>query len=109
MIHCLIGPYLTASVFIQDGMRDTLDAEGKIIHFAKRQKVAEIISEIQRYQSITYNFLPVDSIRFFIDKSLDVSATPDDFWATSLEREPRSGVLENTSERRLLMSSFVAF
>ena len=91
-------------------MKDTLDKEGKIINFAKRAKAAEIVTEIQAYQAAYYDLSSVAPIRLFIDKSLLVTASPDEFWELSLKREPRDGVPDVPSERRwLLMSGFVAF
>jgi son of sevenless len=106
----VLGVYLTALLFIQNGIKDTLDTEGKIINFTKHARAAETVTEIQGYQAVHYNLSIVPSIRLFIDKSLLVTATPNEFWELSLAREPRDSVPDGPSERRwLLMSSFVVF
>ena len=89
-------------------MKDMLNKEAKIINFTKRAKAAEIVTEIQTYQAPSYNLSTVSSIRLFIDKSLLVTTSPDEFWELSLERERRDGVRDLPNEKRwLLMSGFV--
>lgn len=89
--------------FIQDGIKDTLVKEGNLINFSKRQKAAEIIREIKRYQSKPYNLLPVESIRLFLDESLSLEKTSDEFWELSIGREAREK--EEDRMARLLQES----
>ncbi|KAI9465465.1 ras GEF [Lactarius psammicola] len=85
-----IGLYLTTLTFIQDGAPNNI---GTLVNFRKRQKAAEVIEEIQKWQSKPFNFAKVDLIHDYIVDCLnkfnnrpDVS---DEFWNLSLEREPR--------------------
>jgi len=85
-----IGLYLTTLTFIQDGAPNNI---GALVNFRKRQKAAEVIEEIQKWQSKPFNFAKVDLIHDYIvdclkkfDNRPDVS---DEFWNLSLEREPR--------------------
>ena len=85
-----IGLYLTTLTFIQDGAPNNV---GNLVNFRKRQKAAEVIEEIQKWQSKPFNYAKVDQIHDYImeclnkfDNRPDVS---DEFWNLSLEREPR--------------------
>ncbi|KAI6166678.1 ras GEF [Pisolithus thermaeus] len=85
-----VGVFLTALTHIQDGSKDYLP--GNLVNFRKRQKVSEVIQDLQRWQTHPHNFHPLPSVLVYIDESLqpfgeqDVS---DVFWKLSLEREPR--------------------
>ncbi|KAI5989018.1 ras GEF [Pisolithus albus] len=85
-----VGVFLTALTHIQDGSKDYLP--GNLVNFRKRQKVSEVIQDLQRWQTQPHNFHPLPSVLVYIDESLqpfgeqDVS---DLFWDLSLEREPR--------------------
>jgi son of sevenless-like protein len=82
---------LTDLTFIQDGHSDNLT--GNIVNFRKRQKAFEVIQEIKRWQSISYNLQPIPSIQAFLDTSFKhYSESPelgDHFWNLSLDREPK--------------------
>jgi son of sevenless-like protein len=98
-----LGVYLTILVFINDGNKDILAKEGNLINFNKRQKAAEIIREIKKYQSKPYNLAPVESIQSFLRESLAIDRSSDYFWQLSLEREPRER--EDEKMARLLQES----
>jgi len=90
MILVMTGLYLTTLTFIQDGAPNNV---GTLVNFRKRQKAAEVIEEIQKWQSKPFNYAKVDHIHDYImeclnkfDNRPDVS---DEFWNLSLEREPR--------------------
>jgi son of sevenless-like protein len=91
IVHGLwAGLYLTTLTFIQDGAPNNV---GNLVNFRKRQKAAEVIEEIQKWQSKPFNYAKVDQIHDYImeclnkfDNRPDVS---DEFWNLSLEREPR--------------------
>ncbi|TFK48671.1 ras GEF [Heliocybe sulcata] len=99
------GIYLTDLTFIGDGNADILN--GNLVNFRKRQRVAEVIQEIKRWQSFPYNFQPVPVILAFVEENLNVFNTPLDydeqFWQLSLEREPRER--EDEKMARLLQES----
>jgi son of sevenless-like protein len=78
-----------------------------MVNFRKRQKSAEVIQDIKRWQSPPYNFHPVPSILSYIEDSLkqyhDQPDIADFFWNLSLEREPRER--EDEKMARLLQES----
>lgn len=97
--------YLTTLTFINDGSKDVLP--GNLINFGKRQRAAEIIREIQRWQSQDFNLAPLPPILTFIEESLSTFNDSVDwgehFWGLSLEREPRER--EDEKMARLLQES----
>ncbi|KZT73841.1 ras GEF [Daedalea quercina L-15889] len=101
-----IGSFLTTLVFINDGSGDKLGDD--MINFRKRQKAAEVIQDIKRWQSNPYNFATVASILSYLEQCLNKYADDgvdyaDQLWKLSLEREPK----EREDERmaRLLQES----
>lgn len=78
-----------------------------LINFRKRQKAAEVIEDIKRWQLIPYSFNVVPSVASFIEDSLrhfdDGRDLSDYFWNLSLEREPRER--EDEKMARLLQES----
>lgn len=77
--------------FINDGAEDKL--AGNMINFRKRQKAAEVIQDIKRWQAKPYNFQTVTSVLQYLEESFqqytDGVDYGDQFWHLSLEREPR--------------------
>jgi son of sevenless-like protein len=97
-----LGVYLTVLTFIQDGAKDTLK-EGGLINFQKRQKTADVIQEITKFQMQPYNLTKLPAIRNFIEESLAILDNSPDFWQLSLEREPKER--EDEKMARLLQES----
>jgi son of sevenless len=101
----MTGTYITTLTFIQDGNPDMLP--GGLINFSKRQKAADVMSDIRRWQHTPYSFQPVPTILKYIEDSLavyaDDEALRDYFWKLSLEREPRER--EDEKMARLLQES----
>lgn len=99
-----IGTYLTTLTFIQDGAPNNV---GNLVNFRKRQKSAETIDEIKKWQSKPFNFARVDVIYEYIQECLNkFNAIPDVsdlFWNLSLEREPRER--EDEKMARLLQET----
>jgi son of sevenless len=99
------GVFLTTLQFTQYGSKDNV-SEG-VVNFRKRQKSAEVIQDIKRWQSPPFNFHPIPSILAFIDESLkqyhDQPDIADYFYNLSLEREPRER--EDEKMARLLQES----
>ncbi|KAG6897764.1 hypothetical protein C0992_011433 [Termitomyces sp. T32_za158] len=100
-----IGVFLSTLQFIQDGNPDMLP--GGLVNFRKRQKASEVINDIKRWQAQPFNLQPISSVQAFIDESLnqftDSKASSEQFWALSLEREPRER--EDEKMARLLQES----
>ncbi|KAI0077059.1 ras GEF [Panus rudis PR-1116 ss-1] len=95
------GCYLSTLTFINDGAEDNLTSNhpdsnsNLLINFRKRQKAAEVIQEIQRWQSPAFNFQPVAIVLAFIESNLRQYADDridhgERFYKLSLEREPRN-------------------
>lgn len=78
-----------------------------LINFRKRQKAAEVIEDIKRWQLAPYSINFVPSVASFIEDSLrqfeDGRDLSDFFWNLSLEREPRER--EDEKMARLLQES----
>ncbi|KAL4249703.1 hypothetical protein ABKN59_006142 [Abortiporus biennis] len=88
-----VGQYLSVLQFINDGANDKAKESERMINFQKRQRAAEIILSIRRYQEQPYNFRPVAVVLSYLEESfnrfgegIDYS---DQFWKLSLEREPK--------------------
>lgn len=99
-----IGVFLSTLQFIQDGNPDALP--GGLINFRKRQRASEVISDIQRWQAQSFNFVAVPIVQKFIDENLsrfNDKSMSDIFWQMSLEREPRER--EDEKMARLLQES----
>ncbi|KAF9355905.1 hypothetical protein BGX26_005980 [Mortierella sp. AD094] len=98
-----IGVYLTDLVMIQDGNPDILKGTDQHINFYKRGSTAEVIREIQQYQSVPYCLTTVVEIQTFIRKGLDRSKSVTELYDMSLALEPREGEEEKIT--RLLSES----
>ncbi|KAI7828926.1 ras guanine nucleotide exchange factor domain-containing protein [Gamsiella multidivaricata] len=84
-----VGMYLTDLVMIQDGNSDFLKKSNHLINFYKRVKTAEVIREIQQYQSVPYCLTPVPEIQAFIRRGMDGTKSVADLYDMSLALEPR--------------------
>ena len=78
-----------------------------MVNFRKRQKAAELILEIRRWQSMPFNLNSVPVILQWLEESFskyqDGQDYGDQFWNISLEREPRER--EDEKMARLLQES----
>lgn len=78
-----------------------------MINFRKRQKAAEVIQDIKRWQAMPYNLQVVPTVLAFLEESFnkytDGVDYGDQFWHLSLEREPRER--EDEKMARLLQES----
>ncbi|KAG0375337.1 hypothetical protein BGX24_009246 [Mortierella sp. AD032] len=94
-----VGMYLTDLVMIQDGNGDFLKKSNHLINFYKRVKTAEVIREIQQYQSVPYCLTSVSEIQSFIRRGQDCTKSVADLYEMSLQLEPREKVASpNTVE-----------
>ncbi|KAI7905291.1 ras guanine nucleotide exchange factor domain-containing protein [Cokeromyces recurvatus] len=101
-----LGIYLQDLTFIEDGNPDELKAKGQpvsLINFAKRAKTAEVIREIQQYQSSLYQLKSVEEIQKFIKSNLISTRDEEQLYKESLKLEPRER--EDEKITRLLQES----
>ncbi|KAF8938924.1 hypothetical protein BGZ58_011143 [Dissophora ornata] len=87
-----VGIYLTDLVMIQDGNGDFLKKSSHLVNFYKRVKTAEVIREIQQFQSVPYCLTAVPEIQAFIRRGLDCTKSVTDLYEMSLVLEPRDRI-----------------
>ncbi len=82
------GVYLTDLTFIEEGNKDMIHGTD-LINFSKRRRTAAVISEIQQYQQLRFNFVKTEEIQKFL---LNLRIEEDEVcYQKSLEIEPRHG------------------
>lgn len=85
-----LGIYLQDLTFIEDGNSNVIKKHQKdLINFAKREKTAEVIREIQQYQTLFYKLKTVDEMQMFIRANLQSTRDEDQLYKESLKLEPR--------------------
>ncbi|KAI8058776.1 ras guanine nucleotide exchange factor domain-containing protein [Thamnidium elegans] len=84
-----LGIYLQDLTFIEDGNPNFLKTSKDLINFAKRAKTAEVIREMQQYQTMGYQFRMVDEIQVFIMENLHSVRDEDQLYRESLKLEPK--------------------
>ena len=99
------GQYQTNIIHLEEGNPDYL-ANTNLINFAKRRKVADIISEIQQYQNQPYCLHECPEVRSFLETldpfpGMDGKEIDDYLWEKSLELEPR-----DASKKRQVIFSY---
>ncbi|KAJ1821017.1 hypothetical protein LPJ75_000809 [Coemansia sp. RSA 2598] len=105
-----VGVYLQDLTFIEDG-NDDMIPNTRLINFAKRQRTAGTIRDLQQFQNVPYNLTPVAEIQDWLLKRLEElcpngqssDRLVEEFWKMSTTLEPK----EKDSERvlRLLKES----
>ncbi|ORY93827.1 ras guanine nucleotide exchange factor domain-containing protein [Syncephalastrum racemosum] len=95
-----LGIYLQDLTFIEDGNSNYLKKSNHLVNFAKRMKTAEVIRELQQYQSTPYLLQAVPDIQEFIKTHLQSSRDEETLYNLSLSLEPRERG-EDTIARRL--------
>ncbi|KAI9320783.1 ras guanine nucleotide exchange factor domain-containing protein [Dichotomocladium elegans] len=98
-----LGIYLQDLTFIEDGNPNYLKKSKELINFAKRAKAAEVIREIQQYQSSLYRLKPVEELQMFIQANLQSTRDEEQLYNESLKLEPRER--EDEKITRLLQES----
>ena len=84
-----LGIYLQDLTFIEDGNANFLKKSNNLINFAKRMKTAEVIRDLQQYQSTHYMLTSVPDIQEFIKTHLHSSREEEELYNLSLRLEPR--------------------
>lgn len=98
-----LGVYLTDLTFIEDGNPDMSVKARHLINISKRRKTADVIRDIQQYQTVPYTLTPVPEIQEYIKNCMDITRDVNELYTTSLEREPRER--EDEKIARLLQES----
>ncbi|KAI7873620.1 ras guanine nucleotide exchange factor domain-containing protein [Mucor mucedo] len=98
-----LGIYLQDLTFIEDGNANELKKSKELINFAKRAKTAEVIREIQQYQSSLYQLKSVEDLQEFIRSNLKSTRDEEQLYKESLKLEPRER--EDEKITRLLQES----
>lgn len=130
------GVYLTDLTFIEDGNTNNLVAkEGEyssnrnpsidskiesgastpgietvrpeMINFSKRTRAAEVIREIQQYQSVPYALRPVKELQDLLQEGMSTSQNLETLYDMSLEYEPRERGDDDKLARLLQESGFL--
>jgi len=86
------GFYLSALTFIEDGNKDFVQPEGHtqpLINFFKRSLSADILRDIQQYQSQPYNLARCKPVYDYVTNGLEVVEASGDLYEMSLLLEPR--------------------
>lgn len=83
-----LGVYLTDLTFIEDGIPSVIKKTG-MINFAKRNKTAEVIRDIQQYQNVPYPLQPVPELQEYILTNMQAAGDVHEMYDRSLAVEPR--------------------
>ncbi|PUU76882.1 ras guanine nucleotide exchange factor domain-containing protein [Tuber borchii] len=84
-----LGVYLKDLTFVADGNDDFIKGDQNLINFDKRVKTANIIREIQQYQSVPYPLQPVPELQDYIISNMQSARDVNDMYNLSLSLEPR--------------------
>jgi son of sevenless len=87
-INQVPGVYLTDLTFIEDGIPSIIKRTN-LINFAKRAKTAEVIRDIQQYQSCPYPLQPVTELQDYILSNMQAAGDVHEMYDRSLAVEPR--------------------
>jgi preprotein translocase subunit SecB len=83
------GVYLSDLTFIADGNPDMLRNNEQLINFSKRMKTAEVIRDLQQYQTVPYAFQKVHELQSWLDVELANSSEIQELYELSTQVEPR--------------------
>jgi len=81
--------YLSDLTFIEDGNPNMLRNNEKLINFSKRMKTAEVIRDLQQYQTVPYPFVRVNELQMWLDNELANSSEIQELYDLSTQVEPR--------------------
>lgn len=83
------GVYLSDLTFVLHGNPDNLLNRMRMINFAKRAKTVDIVTDIDRFKRMGYNFRTVPEIQNYIDLWFGKCPTIEEQYQLSLNIEPR--------------------
>jgi son of sevenless-like protein len=84
----IAGTYLTDLTFIDEGIPSNI-RKSDLINFSKRVKTAEVISDIEMFQNVTYPFTPVKELHEIMIPVINEAPDVGDQYERSLKLEPR--------------------
>ena len=84
----MVGIYLTDLTFIEDGIPSIIKRT-TLINFAKRAKTAEVIRDIQQYQTVAYPLKAVSDLQDYILSNMQAAGDVHEMYDKSLQVEPR--------------------
>jgi len=61
----------------------------KLINFSKRMKTAEVIRDLQQYQTVPYSFQKINELQAWLDNELTNSSEIQELYDLSTQVEPR--------------------
>ncbi|EGW31367.1 uncharacterized protein SPAPADRAFT_154407 [Spathaspora passalidarum NRRL Y-27907] len=94
------GVYLSDLTFVYHGNPDFLINRTRMINFAKRAKTCEIVTGIDRFKTIGYNFQEVSEIQKYLDSWFDKCPPIEEQYQISLNLEPREQAPNTTNTKR---------
>jgi son of sevenless len=71
----------------------------KLINFSKRMKTAEVIRDLQQYQTVPYPFQRVQELQSWLDNELTNSSEIQELYDLSTQVEPREREDEKMYDR----------
>lgn len=83
------GVYLSDLTFVYHGNPDFLLNRNRMVNFAKRSKTVDIVTGIDRFKRMGYNFQRVPEIQTYLDLWFDKCPTIEEQYQLSLNLEPR--------------------
>lgn len=83
------GVYLSDLTFIYHGNPDSLLNRARMINFAKRARTVNIVTGIDRFKRVSFNFTPVPEIQTFLELWFDKCPPIEEQYQLSLNIEPR--------------------
>jgi son of sevenless-like protein len=90
-LPCLpfLGVYLSDLTFIEDGNPNMLRNNENLINFSKRMKTAEVMRDLQQYQTVSYPFTRIIELQAWLDNELTNSSEVQELYDLSTQVEPR--------------------
>lgn len=98
------GVYLSDLTFIEDGNPNMLRNNDRLINFSKRMKTAEVIRDLQQYQTVPYPFVRVNELQAWLDNELTNSSEIQELYDLSTQVEPRE-----REDEKMYLPSFLPF
>ena len=93
-----LGMYLTDLTFIEDGNSNQTGPDS-LVNYEKRRMLASVVADVCKYQSVSYDLIPVPEIIQWLMREPDVPYDENILYQRSLELEPRSVLKEFRAQK----------